>query len=67
MGLRRSKSRRRFRLGPKSELTKAANGHMVLSWPHAGHGFFTLVCLLFRFKYNLRRMGHTAYSPTNGV
>jgi hypothetical protein len=41
----------------------AANGHLMLSWPHAGHGFFTLVCPLFRFKYSLRRMGHTVYSP----
>ncbi len=52
-----------FRLWPKSDLATAANGHLMLNWPEADDGFFTLFRFWIRLKYKFRSVGETVYSP----
>ena len=53
----------RIRFWPKSDLTKAANGHLMLSWPNADGDFFALICSGSSSNTRLRRVGHSVYSP----
>jgi hypothetical protein len=63
MRFSKSKTRRAFKIGPRSDLATAANGHLILSWPDASADFFAVLCFWLRLKYKLRRVGHGVYSP----
>jgi hypothetical protein len=50
-------------LWPKMYVETAANGHLILNWPSAGHSFYTLLCWWLWLRYGLRRSGHRVISP----
>lgn len=48
---------------PKKYVEIVANGRLMVSWPDAGHSFYTLVCGWLWLKHGLRRSGNMVYSP----
>jgi hypothetical protein len=47
---------------PKMHIETAANGHLKLSWPSAGHSFYTLLCWWLRLRHGLRSSGRSVVS-----
>lgn len=52
-----------MRLWSKRHVDTAANGHLMVSWPDAGHLFFTVLCAWLRLRHGLRREGRVICSP----
>jgi len=50
---------------PKKYVWVAANGHLMVSWPDAGHSFYTMLCSWLWLRHGLRRTGKTVYSPVD--
>ena len=49
--------------GPRKYVVVAANGHVMVNWPDAGHNFYNLLCLWLRVRYRLRGEGQSVFSP----
>ena len=52
---------------PKAHIETAANGHLVLNWPTAGHLFYILLCAWLRLRYGVRRTGRQIVSPDDVI
>lgn len=50
-------------LRPKKYVGVAANGHLMVNWPCAGHLFYDLLCGWLRLRHGLWRSGQAVYSP----
>ncbi len=46
-----------MRLMPSRYVEVAANGHVMVNWPDAGHWFFTMRLVWLRLRHGLRRGG----------
>jgi hypothetical protein len=53
----------KMKLSPKKYVEAAANGHVMVNWPDAGHRFYALLCAWLRFRHGLGRKGETVYAP----
>jgi hypothetical protein len=50
---------------PMEHVEVAANGHLIVSWPNAGHSFYIRLHLWLRLRHGLRREGRIVSSPDN--
>jgi hypothetical protein len=52
---------------PKMYIETAANGRQKLSWPSAGHWFYTLLWWRLRLRHGLRRSGPSMVSMADVI
>lgn len=52
---------------PKKYVEVAANGHLMVNWPDAGHLFYVLLCGWHRLRHDLRPRGQTVYASDDVI